>query len=80
MSTIEERSKEFAKNRILTSNYDEHIIAQKAYETGYNDAIKDAARFLKEGIFDYPWYDVDVGDFTVEDIINDFNKYINTTR
>lgn len=36
--------------------------------------IKKACEWLENNLFDYPWYDNDAPNFTIDDIINDFKK------
>lgn len=60
--------------------YNQEII--NSYITGYKKGkldskiqfIEKTCEWLKDNLFNYPWYDIDAPNFTVNDIINDFKK------
>ena len=49
-------------------------VAQKSAERAKKEVISKACEWLEENLFDYPWYDNEAPNFSVNDVINDFKK------
>lgn len=59
-----------------THYYTEGIPFEREYleYTRTDIFIKKACEWLKDNIFDYPWWDYDAPSFDDDDIVNDFRK------
>lgn len=48
--------------------------AKLANEKTKKGVINKACKWLEDNLFNYPWYDNEAPNFTVNDVINDFKK------
>jgi hypothetical protein len=49
-------------------------VAQKTAERTKKEFISKACEWLEDNLFNYPWYDNEAPNFTINDVMNDFKK------
>lgn len=49
-------------------------VAQKTADRTKKEFISKACEWLEDNLFNYPWYDNEAPNFTINDVMNDFKK------
>jgi hypothetical protein len=49
-------------------------VAKKTAERTKKEVVSKACEWLEDNLFNYPWYDNEAPNFTINDVMNDFKK------